>query len=175
MIGDGNSVDRPRQGSCIDVSHRLSKEERHRILITCNELESVALPNGQIVTVHEEQGQSIGSESSFYRELHVHGQVHRRGRARPPQKPKLMPRCRAAGTKKLWCWDITYLPTTVRGVCLSIDMVIDVWSRKVVPWNVARMGKSSQRCQFSEPGLSEGTNQQGPEAAAVMHAAKGND
>ncbi len=34
-------------------------------------------------------------------------------------------------------WDITDLPTTVRGIWLYLYLVIDVWSRKVVVWDVA--------------------------------------
>jgi transposase InsO family protein len=37
----------------------------------------------------------------------------------------------------VWSWDITYLPTSVRGVWLYLYLVIDVWSRKVVAWDVA--------------------------------------
>jgi transposase InsO family protein len=37
----------------------------------------------------------------------------------------------------VWSWDITYLPTTVRGIWLYLYLVIDVWRRKVVPWDVA--------------------------------------
>ena len=36
----------------------------------------------------------------------------------------------------MWSWDITYLPTTVRGIWLYLYLVIDVWSRKVVAWDV---------------------------------------
>jgi len=79
----------------------------------------------------------IGSERSFYRILHAHSQVHRRGRARPPQKPRPVPRLSAIAPNQLWSWDITYLPTTVRGIWLYLYLVIDVWSRKVVAWDVA--------------------------------------
>jgi len=79
-----------------------------------------------------DQGLYIGSESSFYRVLHAHGQVHRRGRARPPQEPRAAPRLRAAEANQVLSWDITYLPTTVRGIWLYLYLVIDVWSRKVV-------------------------------------------
>ena len=48
-----------------------------------------------------------------------------------------MPRLRADGPKQLWSRDITYQPTTVRGVWLYLYLVIDVWSRKVVAWDVA--------------------------------------
>ena len=37
---------------------------------------------------------------------------------------------------QVWSWDITYLPTTVRGIWLYLYLVIDVWSRKVVAWDV---------------------------------------
>jgi transposase InsO family protein len=37
----------------------------------------------------------------------------------------------------VWSWDSTYLPTTVRGVWLYLYLLIDVWSRKVVAWDVA--------------------------------------
>ncbi len=79
----------------------------------------------------------IGSERSFSRVLHAHGQAHRRGRARPPQEPRPVPRLRATGPKQVWSWDISYLPTTVRGIWLYLYLVIDVWSRKVVAWDVA--------------------------------------
>ncbi len=133
---DGDGVDRCK-GSHRHAAHRLSEEERQRILFTCNEPEFAALPPGQIVPVLADRGLYIGSERSFYRVLHAHGQVHRRGRARPPQEPRPVPRLRAAGPNEVWSWDITYLPTTVRGIWLYLYLVIDVWSRKVVAWDVA--------------------------------------
>jgi transposase-like protein len=46
--GDGDGEDR-RKGSSRLVSHRLSEEERQRILLTCNQPEYASLPPGQIV------------------------------------------------------------------------------------------------------------------------------
>ena len=45
----------------------------------------------------------------------------------------------ADGPNQVWSWDITYLPTTVRGVWLYLYLVGDVWSRKVVAWDVAEV------------------------------------
>jgi putative transposase len=134
--GNGDGLD-GRKGSPRLVSHRLTDEERQRILLTCNEPEFAALPPGQIVPVLADRGIYIGSERSFYRVLHAHGQAHRRGRARPPQDPRPVPRLRASGSNQVWSWDITYLPTSVRGVWFYLYLVIDVWSRKVVAWDVA--------------------------------------
>ena len=70
--GDGDGEDR-RKGSPRDVAHRLSEEERQRILLTCNQPAYASLPPGQIVPALADQGLSIGSESSFYRVLHQAG------------------------------------------------------------------------------------------------------
>ena len=47
-----------------------------------------------------------------------------------------MPRLRADGPNQVWSWDISYLPTNVKGIWLYLYLVIDVWSRKVVAWDV---------------------------------------
>jgi transposase InsO family protein len=44
---------------------------------------------------------------------------------------------RATGPNQVWSWDITYLPTTVRGCYLYLYLVMDVWSRRIVGWTVA--------------------------------------
>ena len=118
------------------VSHRLSKEEHRRVLLTCNQAQYAAMPPGQIVPAIADQGLNIGSDSSFYRVLHSDGQVQRRGRARPPQEPRTVPKLRAAGANQVLSWDITYLHTTVRGIWLYLYLVKDVRSRKVVTWDV---------------------------------------
>lgn len=65
FAGDGVGVDR-RKGSYRHVAHRLSEEERQRILLTCNEPELAALPSRQIVPVLVDRWLYIGSECSFY-------------------------------------------------------------------------------------------------------------
>ena len=95
------------------------------------------LAAGQIVVLLAERGLHIGSERSFYRVLHAHGQARRRGRARPPQEPRPIPRMRVDGPQQAWSWGIIYLPTSVRGVLLYLYLVVNVWSRKIVVWDVA--------------------------------------
>ena len=135
---DGDGEDR-RQCSTRLVGHRLSAQERQRILLTCNQPEYAVLLPGQIVTALADQKLFIGSESSFYRVLHQAGQCHRRGRTRLPQEPRSVPRLRADGPNLLWTWDISFLPTTVRGVWPYLYLVVNAWSRKVVAWDVAEV------------------------------------
>ena len=120
------------------MAHRPSDEERKRILLTCNELEFAALPPGQIVPVLADRGFLnscdedfvYGSERSLYRVLHAHGQAHRRGRARLPLEPRPVLRLPADGPNQVWSWDISYLPTSVKGIWLYLNLVMDVWSSK---------------------------------------------
>ena len=102
------------------MAPRLSEEERQRILLTCNEPQYASLPPGQIVPDLADQGIYIGSERSFYRVLHAQGQLHRRGRTRLPQEPRPVPRLRATGPNQVWSWDISYLPTSVKGIWLYL-------------------------------------------------------
>ncbi len=43
---------------------------------------------------------------------------------------------RATGPNQVWSWDITWLPTVVRGKYLYLYLVMDVWSRRIVGWTV---------------------------------------
>ena len=173
FAGAGDGVDR-RKGSHRHVALRLSEEERQRILLTCNEPEFAALPPGQIVPVLADQGLYIGSESSFYRLLHQAGQCHRRGRARPPQEPRPVPRLRAVGPNQVWSWDITYLPTTVRGIWLYLYLVIDVWSRKVVAWNVAEREDQAIAADLVSRACLRERISRGRSHPLILHADNGN-
>jgi len=173
FAGDGDGLDR-RKGCQRLVSHRLTDEERQRILLTCNEPEFAALPPGQIVPILADRGLYIGSERSFYRVLHAHGQAHRRGRARPPQEPRPVPRLEARGPNEVWSWDITYLPTTVRGVWLYLYLVIDVWSRKVVAWDVAEREDAQIAADLVSRACLRERISKGRRQPLILHADNGN-
>ena len=173
FAGDGDGVDR-RKGSHRVISHRLTEEERQRILLTCNQPEFAALPPGQIVPILADQSLYIGSERSFYRVLHAHGQAHRRGRARPPQEPCDVPRLEARGPNQVWSWDITYLPTSVRGVWLYLYLVIDVWSRKVVAWEVADREDSKIAADLVSRACLRERISKGRPHPLILHADNGN-
>ena len=173
FAGDGDGSD-GRKGSHRMVSHRLSDEERQRILLTCNQPEFSALPPGQIVPILADRGLYIGSERSFYRVLHAHGQVHRRGRARPPQQPRPVPRLEARAPNQVWSWDITYLPTSVRGVWLYLYLVIDVWSRKVVAWDVADREEAQIAADLVSRACLRERISKGRRQPLILHADNGN-
>ena len=73
----------------------------------------------------------IASDRSLYRLLRERGQLAHRSAARPPQS-RAKPRLKASAPNQVWCWDITYLRTPVRGIFVYLYMVVDLFSRKIV-------------------------------------------
>lgn len=117
-------------------ANKLSETERAAILSCCNSAEHRSLPPSQIVPRLADQGQYLASESSFYRVLRDAGQNHRRGRAAAPSKvAKPTAHC-AQKPNELWSWDISYLASSIRGQFYRLYLVMDVFSRKIVGWEV---------------------------------------
>jgi len=112
-------------------ANKLSPQERRRVLEVANQPEFASLPPQQIVARLADQGTWLASESTFYRLLKDAEQQHPRGRSRPPVKRALTTHV-ADGPNQLWCWDITWLPTTVKGRYFYWYMIKDVYSRKLV-------------------------------------------
>jgi transposase InsO family protein len=116
-------------------ANRLSEEERAEILDTANRPPYRNLPPGQIVPALADEGRYLASESSFYRILREEKQLSHRGRAKAPTHKRPEPLL-ATKPNQLWSWDITYLPTTVRGLFFYLYLFIDLFSRKIVGWEV---------------------------------------
>jgi putative transposase len=55
---------------------------------------------------------------------------------------------RATRPNQIWSWDITLLPTLVRGVYLHLYLAMDVWSRRVVGWRVATRSSAETAARF---------------------------
>jgi len=114
----------------------LTPEERTRVLAVCNSAEHQSLPPSQIVPRLAEQGIFIASESRFYRVLKAHGQLNRRGRAQPPRTVRQPRAWVATAPNQVWTWDITFLPSAIRGRFYRLYMIVDVYSRLIVAWEV---------------------------------------
>ena len=117
-------------------SHALTEEERARIVEVANEPRFAETPPARIVPVLADEGVYIASESSFHRVLRAHGQMHRRGRARPPRRSRPPTTHVATREGAVWCWDVTFLPATVQGRWFYLYLILDLYSRKIVGFEV---------------------------------------
>src|SRR3954453_15362950 len=69
---------------------------------------------------------------SFHRVLRDHGQMRRRGRARPPRSAGPPSTHVATAPGQVWCWDVTFLPARVQGRWFYLFLILDLYSRKIV-------------------------------------------
>ena len=116
--------------------HALNEDERTRILAVANEPRFAALPPARIVPALADEGVYLASESSFQRILRAHGQNRHRGRSRAPQPSRRPTTHIATGPGAVWCWDMTYLPAQVQGHWFYLCLIMDLYSRKIVGWEV---------------------------------------
>jgi putative transposase len=119
-----------------EPANKLSAVERTAVLAVCNSEEFASLPPSQIVPKLADQGRYLASESSFYRILRAQGQQHHRGRARPPVRRKPPTSYKASGPCEVWTWDITWMPGPVAGMFFYLYLIVDIFSRKIVGWEV---------------------------------------
>ena len=113
-------------------ANKLSETERQQILDVCNQGEYSNLPPSQIVPKLLDKGCYLASESTFYRILKAEGQLTHRGKARAPQKRHKLTSYCANKHNQVWSWDITYLPSRVKGQFFYLYMYEDIYSRKIV-------------------------------------------
>ncbi|MEI4234669.1 ATP-binding protein [Roseovarius sp. D22-M7] len=116
-----------------EPANKLSEAERAAVLEACNSKEFASLPPSQIVPKLADQGRYLTSESSFYRILRADGQQHHRGRARPPARSKPPASYKAC---EVWTWDIIWMPGPVAGMFFYLYLIVDIFSRKIVGWEV---------------------------------------
>lgn len=118
-----------------EPKNKLTQEEKSLILQTVNAPKYASKPPCQIVPALADQGVYIASESSFYRVMRQADEQHYRGRAaRPSGQPKAS-HC-ATGPNQVWSWDISYLPGPIRGLYYYLYLIIDIFSRDMVGWEI---------------------------------------
>ncbi len=117
-------------------ANKLTPMERQRIIQTANKREYAALPPSKIVPKLADEGVYIASESTFYRVLKEANQLQHRQQAKPDRQVKKPRALTATQPNQIYTWDITYLPTQVKGIFLYLYLVMDIYSRKIVGWQV---------------------------------------
>jgi putative transposase len=137
QVGDGlRQGDRRPDADRGVPSHALTEAERAEIIKIANEPRFAETPPARIVPALADEGIYIASEASFYRVLRAHGQMNRRGRAQPPRKPRPPTTHIASRPGEVWCWDITFLPAQIQGRWFYLYLILDLYSRKIVGFEV---------------------------------------
>ena len=132
---DANRVD-GRTTRIQQPAGKLSELECEQMLAIANSPEYGQLAPSQIVPRLADQGIYLASESSFYRLFRRLGLIRHRHAVRV-RKERSKPRAlHATAPNQLYSWDITYLPTRIVGRHFYLYLFLDLFSRKVVGWQI---------------------------------------
>jgi putative transposase len=115
----------------------LTVQERGEVLVTLNSERFADLAPREVYATLLDEGRYVCSVRTMYRILEENGEVReRRDQLRHPayQKPELL----ATGPNQVWSWDITKLLGPVKWTYFSLYVILDIFSRYVVGWMVAR-------------------------------------
>ena len=175
-LGDGRKA--AAQGRT--PPNKLSCEQRQCIVDSCNAPEHASLPPSQIVPKLADEGIYYASEATFYRVLREEEQVNPRGKAQAPRRVAKPKGYVANAPRQVFSWDITYLPSVVRGSFYRLYLVEDVFSRMIVGWEVHHEETAAHASQLIqkiclaegivEPGLVLHADNGGPMKGATMLA-----
>jgi len=116
--------------------NKLTDLERQQIINIANAKGFASLPPGKIVPKLADQGKYLASESTFYRVLRAADQLNHRQKSKPARKIAKPKSLTATAPNQIYTWDITWLPTPVRGLFIYLYVVLDIYSRKIVGWQV---------------------------------------
>lgn len=124
-----------RAGPRTRPANALTAAERTRVLEVVNAPEYRDLSPKQIVPRLADEGRYVASESTIYRILRAENQDAHRGRAKP-RTTRHVDEHVATAPNQVWSWDITYLLSAVRGRFFYLYLIVDVWSRCIVGFEV---------------------------------------
>jgi len=138
----------------INASHALLEEEREAIRAMAVNEEYVDDSHRILAVKASDEGLFQASASSVYRELRKNGLTTdrsgrsvRNGKSKKPERPEL------TGPNQRWCWDISYLPTLVKGIFLYLYVLLDEYSRKVIAWRVSWYLTHKEGMELIDDGL----------------------
>jgi putative transposase len=127
----------------------LSPEECQELIRILNSQEFMDKSPRQVWAILLDRGTYLASVSTMYRVLRARGLVHER-RAQARHQAKKKPHLVARNPCEVWSWDITRLPSLQRGKYFDLYVMIDIYSRYVVHWEVHARETGELAKQFIE-------------------------
>jgi putative transposase len=124
-----------RHGPLTTPANKLSIDERNEVIKIASSKEYLDDSPWIIVAKLADKGKYIASESSFYKILKEEKLLAHRGKVKIANSYRPEPFI-AEGPNEVWSWDITYLKTMVRGQFYYVYLMMDIWSRKIVGFDL---------------------------------------
>jgi len=137
-------------------SNALASAEEAQVVTVLTSSRYAGVSPKQLVPQLADEGLYLASESTMYRLQRRHGLRRKRRMTARTHVTRASPVHRATGPNQVWSWDITWLPTTVRGLYLYLYFIMDVWSRRIVGWQIAERESADVAAELITRTCSEG-------------------
>ena len=125
----------PRERKEFRHPAELVPEEKERVLRELNSPRFADKSVAQAHTVLLDEGCYLCSQATMHRLLREQGTSgERRAQAVHPARKK--PELLATGPSQVWSWDITKLKGPARGTWYLLYVIMDIYSRKVIHWEI---------------------------------------
>ena len=127
----------------------LSPAERDALLAALNIGRFADKSPAQAWAILLDEGIYLASISTMYRVLRSEGQVRER-RAQAAHPPRVRPELVADGPDQVWSWDITKLKGPWRGIWFDLYVMLDIFSRQAMRWEVHAAENAALAAEFIE-------------------------
>jgi putative transposase len=128
--------DDQRRGPQHRPPNALSVAEEAKVVAVMTSPRYSGLSPKQVVPRLADEGQYLASESTMYRLQRRLGLRRGRRAMTRTHVTRATTVHEAVAPNQVWSWDITWLPTTLRGRYFYLYLILDVWSRRIVGWEV---------------------------------------
>jgi transposase InsO family protein len=146
----------------------LSFAERQELLAVLDSPRFADKAPRQVWALLIDEGTYLASVSTMYRLLREAGQVRER-RAQAAHPARTRPELIATGPNQVWSWDITKLAGPQRGVYYHLYVMIDIFSRCAVHFEV----HATELGELAKDFMTEAVRLNGGTAPLAIHADRG--
>ena len=115
-----------------------------------------------------DEGIYLASVSTMYRVLRAADQVRER-RAQAAHPARVRPELTADGPSQVWSWDITKLKGPSRGIWFDLFVMLDIFSRKAIRWEV----HATENAELAKAFIDAAVISNGGIAPVSIHADRG--
>lgn len=115
--------------------NKLTNEEKAQVLEIIIQPEYQSLPPSQIVPMLADEGIYVASESTFYRIMRENNLQNHRDLTKKPEHRSVTTH-KAIAPNQVYVWDITYLNGPIKGLYYYLYLILDIFSRKIVAWEI---------------------------------------
>jgi len=146
----------------------LSDGEQAQLLAVLNAERFADKSPAQVWAVLLDEGVYLASVSTMYRVLRAADQVRER-RAQAAHPARVRPELTADGPSQVWSWDITKLKGPSRGVWFDLFVMLDIFSRKAIHWEV----HATENAELAKEFIDAAITSNGGIAPGAIHADRG--